>query len=176
MPEIVPGGDFGANIDRKFTERSMVMQAWGSYGTLWPVVHQWLGVSPDAGRGQVSVVPQVPAGQTEVSGRRIRVGDGSVAVHAERNGTRYVTEVVRRGAVGLTIGAVLPPRTPGSAWSASTAATSARGSCRPPVAPRSATGSPPAGATHGWWSTLGDRSEIVVRHPSHRVAPPVAVP
>jgi hypothetical protein len=86
----------------------MVMQAWGSYGVLWPVVHQWLGVSPDVGRGRVAVVPQVPAGQTEVSGRRIRVGAGSLAVHAERAGTRYVTEVVRRGAVGLTIGAVLP--------------------------------------------------------------------
>jgi hypothetical protein len=108
MPEIVPGGDFGANIERKFTERSMVMQAWGSYGVLWPVVHQWLGVSPNAGRRQVSVVPQVPAGQTEVSGRRIRVGAGSIGVHAERNGTRYVTEVARRGAVGLTIGAVVP--------------------------------------------------------------------
>ena len=41
--------DFGANIDRLFTERSMVMQAWGAYGVLWPVVHQWLGVSPDLG-------------------------------------------------------------------------------------------------------------------------------
>ena len=112
MPEIVPGGDFGANIDRTFTERSMVMQAWGSYGTLWPVVHQWLGVSPDMGRGRVSVVPQVPDGQIEVSGRRIRVGGGSVAVYAERQGKRYATEVVRRGRVGLTIGAVLPPRTP----------------------------------------------------------------
>ena len=28
MPKIVPGGDFGANVDRLFTERSMVMQAW----------------------------------------------------------------------------------------------------------------------------------------------------
>ena len=51
MPEIVPGGDFGANIDRLFTERSMVMQAWGAYGVLWPVIHQWLGVSPELGRG-----------------------------------------------------------------------------------------------------------------------------
>ena len=29
-------------------------------------------------------------------------------VHAEHSGKRYVTEVTRRGAVGLTIGAVLP--------------------------------------------------------------------
>ena len=65
MPEIVPGGDFGANIDRLFTERSMVMQAWGAYGVLWPVVHQWLGVSPDLGRGRVAVVPQLPPGQQD---------------------------------------------------------------------------------------------------------------
>jgi hypothetical protein len=59
MPEIAPGGDFGANIDRLFTERSMVMQAWGAYGVLWPVIHQWLGVSPNLGRGRVAVVPQL---------------------------------------------------------------------------------------------------------------------
>ena len=70
MPEIVPGGDFGANIDRLYTERSMVMQAWGAYGVLWPVVHQWLGVSPDLGRDRVSVVPQVPASEDSIFGRR----------------------------------------------------------------------------------------------------------
>jgi hypothetical protein len=111
MPEIVPGGDFGANIDRLFTERSMVMQAWGSYGTLWPVVHQWLGVSPDMGRGRVSVVPQVPAGQTSASGHRIRVGDGSVDVVAGHRGSTYTTEVTRHGRTALTIGAVLPDGT-----------------------------------------------------------------
>ena len=101
----------------------MVMQAWGSYGTLWPVVHQWLGVSPDAGRGRVSVVPQVPAGQTEVSGRRIRVGDGSVAVHAER--TARATSP-RWSAVARSASPSAPwcRRAPGSAWSASTVATS----------------------------------------------------
>ena len=71
MPEIVPGGDFGANIDRLFTERSMVMQAWGAYGVLWPVVHHWLGVSPDLGRGRVSVVPQLPTER----GQHIRQAD-----------------------------------------------------------------------------------------------------
>jgi hypothetical protein len=49
MPEIVPSPDFGANIDRLLTEPSMVLQAWGAYGVLWPVIHQWLGVSPDLG-------------------------------------------------------------------------------------------------------------------------------
>ncbi len=50
MPEIAPEGDFTPNIDRLFTERSMVLQAWGAYGNLWPVVHQQLGISPDLGR------------------------------------------------------------------------------------------------------------------------------
>ena len=111
MPEIVPSPDFGANIERLFTERSMVMQAWGAYGTIWPVVHQWLGVSPDLGRGRVSVVPQLPEGQTRAAGDRIRLGSGSIDVSATRVGKRYVTEVDRDGRVALTIGAVVASRT-----------------------------------------------------------------
>ena len=113
MPEIVPGGDFGANIDKLFTERSMVMQAWGAYGTIWPVVHQWLGVSPDLGRGRVAVVPQIPDGQSEVEGTDIRLGSGSVDVSATRSGVAgktYTTEVRRDGRLRLTIGAVVSSR------------------------------------------------------------------
>ena len=109
MPEIAPSPDFGANIDRLFTERSMVLQAWGAYGVLWPVVHHWLGVSPDLGRGRLAVVPQLPPEQDEASGRRIRLGDDlSIDVAANRDGRTYVTEVKRRGALRLTIGAVVP--------------------------------------------------------------------
>ena len=80
MPEIAPSPDFAANIDRPLYDRSMVLQAWGTYGTLWPVVHQQLGVSPDLGRGQLTVVPQVPDGQSRVAGSNIRLGGGSVDV------------------------------------------------------------------------------------------------
>ena len=108
MPEIVPGPDFGANIDRLFTERSMVMQAWGAYGVLWPVVHQWLGVSPDLGRDRVAVVPQLPPRQHEASGKRIQLGETSIDVAARRQGSTYTTTVSRHGRVDLRIGAVLP--------------------------------------------------------------------
>jgi hypothetical protein len=109
MPEIVPGGDFGANIERLFTERSMVLQAWGAYGVLWPVVHQWLGVSPDLGRGRLAVVPQLPPDQGSASARRIQLGsEVSIDVSAKRQGNTYLTEVRRRGDVRLTIGAVVP--------------------------------------------------------------------
>ena len=108
MPEIAPSPDFGANIDKLFTERSMVVQAWGTYGILWPVVHYQLGVSPDLGRGRVAVVPQVPAGQPSVAGRQIRLGSGAVDVTATRT-SRVVRTVVRQtGRWRLTIGAVLP--------------------------------------------------------------------
>ena len=60
--------DQNANIDRCWTCRSMVMQAWGHYGTAWPVIHQQLGVRPSLGTGRLEVVPQVPDGQPSVPG------------------------------------------------------------------------------------------------------------
>jgi len=110
MPEIAPEGDFTPNIERPYTERSMVLQAWGAYGNLWPVVAQQLGVSPDLGRDHVSVVPQVPSGQHRLSGRNILLGDdGRVAVRAVSNRSELRTAVaLERAGTSLTIGHVLP--------------------------------------------------------------------
>jgi len=44
MPEIGPSPDFAANVSQPFNERSSLDQAWGTYGVLWPVVNQQLGV------------------------------------------------------------------------------------------------------------------------------------
>jgi hypothetical protein len=111
MPEIVPSPDFGANIDRLFTERSMVLQAWGAYGVLWPVIHHWLGVSPDLGRNRVSVVPQLPESETKASANTVKLGLVAIDVAAERQGSTYTTRVTRHGRVDLRIGAVLPDGT-----------------------------------------------------------------
>ena len=108
MPEISPSPDFGANIDKLFTERSMALQAWGTYGILWPVVHYQLGVSPDLGRRQLRVVPQVPTGQRRVAGSHIRLGAGAVDVSASRNGRVLRTVVRQSKRWHLTVGAVLP--------------------------------------------------------------------
>jgi hypothetical protein len=108
MPEIAPSPDFGRNIDRPFNERSMVMQAWGHYGTLWPVVHQQLGVRPDLGRGRLEVVPQLPPGQDRIAGSNIVVGAGALDVAASRRGTTYTTAVTARVAGRLTVGVTLP--------------------------------------------------------------------
>jgi hypothetical protein len=110
MPEISPSPlpDFGSNIDKKFTERSSGLQSWGTYGVLWPVVHFDLGVAPDLGRGRLSVVPQVPAGQHRVAGANIRLGHGSVDVTATHANGALTTMVHRQVAAQLTVGAVLP--------------------------------------------------------------------
>jgi hypothetical protein len=110
MPEIVPSPDFDPpNIDRPETGRSMVLQAWGAYGNLWPVVSQQLGVAPDLGRGRLEVVPQVPPGQPSVAGRNIRVGTGSVDVAASASAASLRTVVTsREPGTHLLVGQVLP--------------------------------------------------------------------
>jgi hypothetical protein len=97
LPEILPSPDFDpagprdANIDRCWTCRAMFVQAWGHYGTAWPVVHQQLGVRPDLGRRRLELMPQVPDGQSRIAGKSIRLGGGTVDVVASRAGDRYRT-------------------------------------------------------------------------------------
>jgi hypothetical protein len=100
MPEIFPSAPsvdaaagIPANIERCWTCRSMVMQAWGNYGTIWPVVSQQLGVRPFLGQSALQVVPQVPSGQPRVSGSDIRLGmgGGSIDVFASHAGSHYTT-------------------------------------------------------------------------------------
>jgi hypothetical protein len=117
MPEIFPSAPNGdppkaipPNIDRCWTCRSMFMQAWGNYGTAWSVVHQQLGVRPDAGRGFLAVVPQVPGGQQRVQGSSIRIGrSGAATVEATHTGDRYTTRVKVGAPISrLPIGHTLP--------------------------------------------------------------------
>jgi hypothetical protein len=110
LPEILPSPDFDAagpddrNIDRCWTCRAMFVQAWGHYGTAWPVVHQQLGVRPSLGTGRLDVVPQVPDGQPSVAGRNIRLGDGAVDVQATRDATTVnVRTRLRELRIGLTL-------------------------------------------------------------------------
>jgi hypothetical protein len=112
MPEISPSPAFGANIDKKFTDRSMGLQAWGTYGVLWPVVHFELGVSPDLGRHAAAVIPQIPDGQSTVSGSDIKLGRGSIDVTALRSASMLTTTTHSHSlAVTLSVGALLPAGT-----------------------------------------------------------------
>jgi hypothetical protein len=105
MPEVAPSPAYGRSIDRPFYDRAMVLQAWGNYGTLWPVVHQQLGVRPDAGRGRLEVTPQLPPYERRIAGRNIRIGDGAIDVVARRHRTAVDVGVHLRR---LTLGVTLP--------------------------------------------------------------------
>jgi hypothetical protein len=105
MPEVAPSPAYGRSIDRPFYDRAMVLQAWGTYGTLWPVVHQQLGVRPDIGRGALEVTPQLPPYEPRIAGRSIRLGDGSIDVEAARYRTTVDAHV---RLARLTLGATLP--------------------------------------------------------------------
>ncbi len=116
LPEILPSPDFDgagardANIERCWTCRAMFVQAWGHYGTVWPVVHQQLGVRPDMGRRDLEVVPQLPS-NAPIAGENIRLGGGKLElVRASREGRTYRT-TVDTGSAGvrdLDIGHTLP--------------------------------------------------------------------
>ena len=93
MPEIAPSPDYGRSIDRPFNERAMVLQAWGAYGTIWPVVHQWLGVRPDMGAEHWKSCRRCRPIRRTISGENIRLGNGSVAVSADATGDTYTTTV-----------------------------------------------------------------------------------
>ena len=88
----------------------MVLQAWGAYGTAWPVVRQQLGVRPDLGRGALTVVPQVPS-SGPVQGEEIRLGAGALAlVRGSASGRAYRTVLDTGDApvTKVTIGHTLP--------------------------------------------------------------------
>jgi hypothetical protein len=108
MPEIGPSPDFTANINEPFNERSSLDQSWGTYGVLWPVVHQQLGIGPQLGNGLLEVLPSVPPGQSSVSGTNIRVGSGSVDVAARHDGSSWTTTVTASLTCTLHVGATLP--------------------------------------------------------------------
>ena len=142
MPEIGPSPDFPANVTLPFNERSSLDQAWGTYGVLWPVVHQQLGVDPQLGHGLLEVLPSVPPGQSTVSGCDIRIGTGSIDVTAKHSGNTWTTTVTSRPPVPLHIGATLPAGSTiqsvmlngaSVAYTYATPTLDARYSSRPPV-------------------------------------------
>ncbi|MFG1605065.1 hypothetical protein [Actinoplanes sp. NPDC049265] len=109
MPEILPSPDFGSNLEKDFLSRSSVLQAWGAYGVLWPVIHQQLGVSPDLGNDALTVAPQLQPGAGPIAGRNIAVGKGHVDVRAAARNNALTVAVDAAVRARLTLGVVLPP-------------------------------------------------------------------
>jgi hypothetical protein len=106
LPELAASAQY--NPFEPFTSRANVMQAWSSYGLLWTVVSDLLGVSPDVPAGSVAVVPEVPGSWPRLSVSDLRVGRDRLAETASQSGGSYRTVVSGARGLVLTIGAVLP--------------------------------------------------------------------
>jgi hypothetical protein len=106
LPEISPSPEYDPFVD--FRDRAMFMQAWSSYGVQWPVIHNFLGISPDVPAKSISVVPDIPDSWPGLSVQNLRAGSGTVAASASRSGKRYTTEVSAPAGWKLTIGHALP--------------------------------------------------------------------
>ena len=106
LPEISPSPEYDPFVD--FRDRAMFMQAWSSYGVQWPVIHNFLGISPDAPARNLSVVPDVPDSWPGLSVQNLKVGSGTMAASASRSGKQYTTEVSAPSGWKLTIGHTLP--------------------------------------------------------------------
>ncbi|MBA2392407.1 MAG: glycogen debranching protein, partial [Ktedonobacteraceae bacterium] len=105
FPEIAPSPDYDPFMD--VHDRFMVQQAWATYGISWTVIHNLLGIRPDAPEAALFVVPQIPPSWPGVAANKIRVGSGWVSVSATREGQRYRTSVAAPPGWQLTIGHTL---------------------------------------------------------------------
>jgi hypothetical protein len=105
LPELAASSQY--NPFEAFTSRANVMQAWSSYGLLWTVVNDLLGVSPDVPAGSVAVVPDVPPSWPSMSVQNLHVGMGTLGETASHHGAAYRTEVTGAQGLALTIGTVL---------------------------------------------------------------------
>src|SRR5829696_5418052 len=106
LPEISPSPEYDPFVD--FRERAMFMQAWSSYGVQWPVIHNFLGINPDAPARILSVVPDIPDSWPGLSVQNLKVGSGTMTASASRSGKQYTTEVSAPAGWKLTIGHTLP--------------------------------------------------------------------
>lgn len=105
LPELAASAQY--NPFEAFTSRANVMQAWSSYGLLFTVVNDLLGVSPNAPANSVAVVPDVPSAWPAVSVGNLHVGTATLGERASHHGAAYRTEVTGAQGLALTIGVVL---------------------------------------------------------------------
>jgi hypothetical protein len=107
LPEQMPSPDYVMFPFQPLIRRAMVMQAWASYGVLYPIVHYFLGIQPHIPHRLLTVVPQLPSSLPHLSIEGLRIGNQLLAVAAQRSDKLYVTEVTLPAGHRLEIGHTL---------------------------------------------------------------------
>jgi glycogen debranching enzyme len=65
-------------------DRGCFIQAWASYGIIWPVVYSFLGFRPDAANRRVHFVPQLPGSWHTARLQDVRVGSARMNLFVEK--------------------------------------------------------------------------------------------
>ncbi|MBO0790216.1 MAG: hypothetical protein J2P36_04625, partial [Ktedonobacteraceae bacterium] len=60
------------------------IQAWSSYGIIWPVIHFFLGFRPDAAQRRVRFIPHLPVAWQHARLQDVRVGFASLNLYVNR--------------------------------------------------------------------------------------------
>jgi len=106
LPEIAASPGYDPFVD--FRERAMFQQSWSAYGVQWPVIRHSLGLDPDVPDRKLAVIPDIPESWPGLLVKNLRVGEGVVAVSAERSGNVYKTVVSAPAGLAVTLGHTLP--------------------------------------------------------------------
>lgn len=65
-------------------EGGCFIQAWSSYGVIWPVVHFFLGLRPDAAKQRIRFIPHLPGSWSQARLQHVRVGRADFNVQVAR--------------------------------------------------------------------------------------------
>jgi len=94
------------------------VQAWSSYGMIWPVVHFFLGLRPDAAKQHIRFVPHLPNAWTQARLQHVRVGSADFNVQVVRTEENFqLTLETSDPSYSVTLGCVCSvkeERKPGS--------------------------------------------------------------
>jgi hypothetical protein len=86
----------------------MITQAWNIYGFAVPIVQQFFGIKPFAGKKLVTIKPQMPTVWEYANLENVNMGDNSVWIYYSRNQENDNWKIIKTNP-DWTIEVILPP-------------------------------------------------------------------
>ena len=82
----------------------MFTQAWNMYSFAVPIVMQFFGIQPDAGKKVIHIRPQMPSAWEEASIQKVQVGDNEIRLsYVDKSGQRIIEVEQTQAKWGISI-------------------------------------------------------------------------